>query len=277
MPVDVSCLSAASRPAASFVGSALADLSTRGGPQWRTLLGSLVGFAAVLAGCGSGTPVAVVPPPADAEPGRWVFLDGAQNTRDVGGYTAEDDRSVRRTTVYRSATLSHVTGDGCEAFADLGVVTVIDFRNRFSTSPLFDGDVICIHQSAHVVGLPISFSTDVPGERQYVVGVEDHVEAYRRAFEQIADPANLPLLFHCAAGKDRSGVMAAMLLTLLGVDRATVIADFRLSEEIGESVNLPALETLLDAIEDVGGIETYLAAIGVSPETQTVVRDNLLE
>jgi hypothetical protein len=240
----------------------------------------LVAIPTLVVGLGlyrQGRPVEVVSPPADAEPGRWIFVAGAQNTRDVGGYPSRDGQTVRRNLVYRSGTLSHVTSDGCDTFRELGVVTVVDFRNRLSALPLYNGDVFCIHQAAEVYGLPVSFQSDGPSAGRYIQGLRENAGAFRETFELLADPDRLPLLYHCAAGTDRTGVMTALLLTLLGVQRETVIADFRLSEQVGPPGNLEAMEALLDEIDAAGGIKVFLSAMGVSPETQAAVRRLLLK
>lgn len=246
---------------------------------WVALV-AVVGIPAVVVGIGlirQGRPVTVMPPPSDAEPGRWVFVDGAQNTRDIGGYAASEGRRVRRGTVYRSGTLSHVTPAGCETFSDLGVATVVDYRNRLSPLPLYNGDVLCIHQSARVLGFPVSFRNEGPHAGRYLQGLEENASAYRKTFELLADADRLPLMYHCAAGTDRTGVMTALLLTLLGVGRETVVADFLLSEQVGSPGNLEALEQLLDEVEASGGIEAFLTRLDVTPQTQQRVRENLLE
>lgn len=257
------------------------NLGTRRRLRARWMLAVLLlGIPTFVVGLGlyrQGRPVEVAPPPADAEPGRWIFIDGAQNTRDIGGYRSRDGRTVRRKLVYRSGTLSHVTPAGCDTFRGLGVVTVVDFRNRVSPLPLYNGDVFCIHQAANVRGFPVSFRSDGPQAGRYIQGLRENADAFRRTFELLADPDRLPLLYHCAAGIDRTGVMTALLLTLLGVDRETVIADFRLSEQVGTRGNLEAMEALLDEIQANGGIEACLSAIGVSPETQAAVRRLLVE
>lgn len=240
----------------------------------------LLGIPTFVVGLGlhrQGRPVEVTPPPADAEPGRWIFIDGAQNTRDIGGYPTRDGRTVRRNLVYRSGTLSHVRSDGCDTFRELGAVTVVDFRNRLSPLPLYNGDVFCIHQAARVYGSPVSFRSDGPQAGRYIQGLRENAGAFRETFELLADPDRLPLLYHCAAGTDRTGVMTALLLTLLGVDHETVIADFRLSEQVGTPGNLEAMEALLGEIDSAGGIEASLNAIGVPPETQAAVRRLLVE
>ena len=87
------------------------------------------------------------------------------------------------------------------------------------------------------------------------------------AFEKLSQ-ADGPVLFHCAAGLDRTGVVSALLLRLLGVSREDVLADYRLSEQIGRPPNAAAMNRLLDQIEEEGGIEQYLLKMGVSAECQ---------
>ena len=71
--------------------------------------------------------------------------------------------------------------------------------------------------------------------------------------------------------------MTALLLTLLGVDRETVIADYRLSDWVAEPVDPQAMIDLLDEVDRQGGIESYLANIGVVPATQSAIRSALLD
>ena len=219
----------------------------------------------------------ITPPPASAEPGRWVHIEGAANTRDAGGYATVDGGKVKRGMVYRSGKLSRLTGDGAETFRQLGIKTVIDFCNRLTPWPLFGGDTWSVQQSASVRGCPMSFHKDGPREEFYIRGVRENADSYREAFELLADAENYPVLYHCAAGTDRTGVMSALLLSLLGVDRETIIADFRLSEEVNRPGSLPAIEALFEHIDAQGGVEKYLESVGVTSETQKQIREILVE
>lgn len=222
-------------------------------------------------------PLVVTPPPLNAESGRWVHLEGAANTRDAGGYSAADGRSVRHGMIYRSGKLARLSAAGAEAFRALGVKTVIDFCNRLTPWPLFGGDGWSVHCAAAVRGCPMSFMSGEPADEFYIRGVRDNAASYRKAFELLADEANYPVLYHCRAGTDRTGVMSALLLTLLGVQRDTVVGDFRLSEEVALPGDLHALQALLDRVEAEGGIDAYLDKIGVTEEVRQQVRANLLE
>lgn len=222
-------------------------------------------------------PIVITPPPADADPGRWVHIEGAANTRDAGGYPTHDGRVVKRGMIYRSAKLDRLTDAGAEAYRELGVQTVLDFCNRLTPWPLFGGDVWSVQFTSSVHGCPMSFSKEGPPEEFYVRGVRENASSYRKAFEILADGDNYPVLYHCAAGTDRTGVMSAMLLSLLGVDRETIFADFALSAKVDMAGSEEAMNVLLDRIEAAGGIGPFLDELDVPPAIQNRVRDNLLE
>lgn len=219
----------------------------------------------------------ITPPPKDAEPGRWIHIEGAANTRDAGGYPTIDGRFVKKGMIYRSGKLNRLSTTGAEAYRKLGVKTVIDFCNRLTPWPLFGGDMWSVQLASSVRGCPMSFEKGQPRDEFYVRGVRDNSDGFRRAFELLADADNYPVLYHCRAGTDRTGVMSALLLSLLHVDRDTIISDFRLSEEVNLPGRPDALLRLLDEIESTGGIESFLESIGVSKDTQRRVRECLLK
>ena len=97
-------------------------------------------------------PLEITPPPAGAEPGRWVHIEGVANTRDIGGYPAADGQQVKRRTLYRSGKLNRLSSNGAQAFRDLQLETVIDFCNRLTPLPLFGGDAFTVHANASVRG-----------------------------------------------------------------------------------------------------------------------------
>lgn len=222
-------------------------------------------------------PLRITPPPAGAEPGRWMHLEGAANTRDAGGYPTADGRWVKRGMIYRSAKLNRLTSAGADAYRALGVTTVIDFCNRLTPWPLFGGDVWSVQLASSVHGCPMSFAKCGQQSEFYVRGVRDNADSFRAAFELLSRAENYPVLYHCAAGTDRTGVMSALLLALLGVDRDTIVGDFRLSEQVGLPGSLEAMEALLDCIAQHGGIGAYLAELGIPPAMQEHIRALLLE
>jgi protein-tyrosine phosphatase len=248
-------------------------------PRWRWVLGALaLATVCVLVGDATFRPSGPrTPPPAGAEPGRWIYLEGAANTRDAGGYPTADGRFVKREMIYRSATLSHLSSRGANTFRSLGVKTVIDFRNRLTPWPPFNGDVWSVYLASSVHGCPMSFAKNDQRRDFYIRGVRDNPGSFREAFELLSHAESCPALYHCTAGTDRTGVMTALLLSLLGVDRETIITDFRLSEQVGLPGSLEAMEALLDQVAERGGIRAYLSEFGVSSDTQERIRALLLD
>lgn len=183
------------------------------------------------------------------------FIPGIINLRDVGGYPTAVGGHVATGRLFRSGQLNFDDEAGRAAFASLGVTTVFDLRSvaecRARPDCVPSGisrmhlDVLADHQTslaAHIVDL---FKDPVAANELLRSGtIQQHYldtyiqlvcstaasTAYRQMFMQIAD-LNEPGLFHCTAGKDRTGWAAAALLTLLGVPQQIVLEDYLLSAE----------------------------------------------
>jgi protein-tyrosine phosphatase len=251
-------------------------------------------------------------------PERRVALAGTLNFRDLGGYGGLDGRTVRWGFVYRSDSLAAVTAAGWSSLAQLGLRSVYDLRHDLERERA--PSVIPEHLGIAASHLPIGGETaEAPdlvdllrqtGGQGY--GLEfmiemnrtllaDHATVFGGLLTQLADPGRLPAVFHCTAGKDRTGVAAALLLTVLGVDRATILDDYELTttyrsqhriaeltphlEAAGIDVDAvrpflsaprPALETALAELDD-NGIDTYLRDMaGVTEKTLARLRTTLL-
>lgn len=208
---------------------------------------------------------------------RWLTLEGAANARDIGGYRTADGRSTRWNRVYRSGDLSGLTAAGCEAFESYGIRRVVDFRNRIALSSAFGGDADCVFEAAEMSLLPIRGDVVETGKATYLELLHGNADSVRQTFQLIADPENLPLLYHCTAGKDRTGIVTALLLSLLGVDRDTIVEECDLSIPVAGSVRREQFMALLDDIDAKGGIERYLASMGIDSAVQEALRAQLLE
>ncbi len=193
-----------------------------------------------------------IQPHAEADnPQRIIALDGAVNFRDLGGYTTADGRTTRWGQLYRAAKLTNLTDVGVEALAALDVQTIYDVRSgrevaeepdRLPTHHTIDHRHRPIVDPAHLSNMRLLFNALF--RRNNVI--ETFRESYTRivldgnalivgeVLTAIADPACRPLVFHCAAGKDRTGVISAILLDLLGVPRESVIADYALSNHYAD-------------------------------------------
>lgn len=170
-----------------------------------------------------------------------LHLKGGSNFRDLGGYTTADGRTVRRNAVFRSAHLGGLTDEDRGALGKLGVRTIVDLRgvNEAAETPhLIDG-LACRIVGAHIepgVGDKIRGAVADGSANPYVMMqfLTDHYRDYprrcapgfRTLFATLSDGEHRPLVFHCTAGKDRTGFASALLLTLLGVPWETVMEDY---------------------------------------------------
>jgi protein tyrosine/serine phosphatase len=178
---------------------------------------------------------------------RWYELDGCDNVRDLGGLPTMDGGQTRYGVLLRSDTLQHLTADGVARLRDeFGLGTVLDLRAVEEAARegrgLLEFEPVSYHN--------LSFLTTrwvMPDDPAYDALVrtrtsDDRVAHYldyvRLAGESVATAVRLicdatsgPTLFHCAAGKDRTGVLAALVLTIAGVERDAIIADYVATNE----------------------------------------------
>jgi len=243
-----------------------------------------------------------------------IKLTNASNLRDLGGYPAAGGRRVRTGLLFRAPALVGLTAGDDAAIAALGLRTICDFRGvrERQASPVSI-------PGAHPVPLPIEPSVGAglrdilrTGEATGHVTPEEmldllreayqayaltNFDRYRAMFDLLRDDTNLPLLFHCSAGKDRTGFGAALLLTALGVSWDHVLHDYLATNrlwrrEIARNFDLPApvKDTLLsahavlltaafDAIRGAyGSIDAYITrAIGLDEAARAALADRFLE
>ncbi|MFJ8039297.1 tyrosine-protein phosphatase [Kitasatospora sp. NPDC096147] len=170
---------------------------------------------------------------------RHLEFDRLRNFRDLGGYTTTEGRRVRPATLYRSDSLGKLTTEADLArFAALGIGTVIDLRypweiERGGRVPDFPGLTFHNHSIEHHPYDQAALGADVDPAvylvDKYLEVAEEGTAELRRALQVIADPAAGRTVFHCASGKDRTGIVGALVLTVLGVPPATVEEDFALT------------------------------------------------
>ena len=174
---------------------------------------------------------------------RILPLAGGPNLRDVGGYVGENGRFTRWGVIYRSGTLHKLTTADLDYLTHLGIHTVCDLRTQLEVAKLPDQ---LPHPSPRYINLALE-SKDGRLHRLWdlwrhrnrfdnllAIGytrliLEQNAPRLGIFLHQLAEADGLPLLVHCTAGKDRTGVWVAILLLLLGVDEATVLADYSLS------------------------------------------------
>lgn len=177
---------------------------------------------------------------------RLLPLEGGRNFRDLGGYETADGRSVKWGTLFRSGVMNGLTASDYEYLSDLGINVVCDLRTAQERAaeptewkageiqyltfadPQEDRDanpLVQVFQDPEATPEKVAaMMTEL-----YSGILEQQAPAYRVMFDELANGA-LPLAFNCSAGKDRTGVGAALILSTLGVPRETVVADYALSE-----------------------------------------------
>jgi protein-tyrosine phosphatase len=237
---------------------------------------------------------------------RSYPFPGTFNFRDVGGYPGRDGRTVRWGRLFRSDSLHRIDATDRKQFAALGVRTVVDLRRpgeveRDGRVPEYDGlayrhihpehDEWAAYEGPETVG---QFLAD-----RYADLAETGAEGIGRALRVIADPDAAPVVVHCVAGKDRTGIVCGLTLSLLGVDDADVAADYALSTEASQRFHAWVRETLpedaeipppylaspvatmelflADLRQRYGSVEGYVRHAGVAPDEIASMREHLLE
>lgn len=181
-----------------------------------------------------------------------ITLEGGRNFRDLGGYATADGRTVERGKVYRSGDLSNLTDGDVDSLERLHICTVVDLRSERQIE-VFGPDRV-LKDSRHVA-LPMGrgrhdasiFEAIRSGRFTSLPDLEavnrsiirENTDQLSELILMIAEQANLPLVYHCIGGKDRTGVASALLLSILGVPWATVRRDYvRSNEHLPDDVDV---------------------------------------
>lgn len=244
---------------------------------------------------------------------RHLNFERITNFRDIGGYPAQDGRAVAWRRLFRSGDFRDMTRNDLERFTgEIGVTSVIDLRSQEEVEKRGIGLLAEADIKYHNVSF-IAGTDRAEGERlfkectnmgEFYLYIIRHSEFGKRivaALEIIANPAYHPLVFHCAIGKDRTGILAAVLLSILGVADDVIIQDYSLSEsymdeiiaqaddnpEIAEAVrHLPeffwkaapeSMNMFLSTLrQEYGSVKDYLETQGVEKSLVSRLEDALL-
>jgi protein-tyrosine phosphatase len=236
---------------------------------------------------------------------RTLTFSSSYNFRDIGGYAGLDDRPVRWRRIFRADSLHRLRGDDLRAFEELGVRTVIDLRRVFEVEahgrvPQAAGLTYHNLVIEHVDWESVPAS--LPHERwladRYLNFAADGREGLAAALSLIADRDAAPAVVHCMAGKDRTGVVCALTLSLLGVSDADIAEDYALTEAAMASLTDYLLRSKPEMVQDKyhmydcpqdamllflrdlrdrhGSVEKYVREIGISAEQIATMREHLL-
>lgn len=251
-------------------------------------------------------------PDVGSDPRRLIRLDAVHNFRDMGGYPAADGRTTRWRTLFRADGLYRLADQDLEIVRTLGLRTVIDLR-----SPTELAERGTFPQHLHPVDfhhVPVIDSTwqhlgdnaddDTVGflEWAYHDMLREGPQRFAQAVDQLSQAEALPAVFHCAAGKDRTGVLAMLVLGSLGVPHEYIVADYALTsagilrmqawakrespEMWARIADTPtafmsaipeAMHRVIESICADGTLRDYTLSLGVAPDALDRLEAHLLE
>jgi protein-tyrosine phosphatase len=263
--------------------------------------------------------------PANALHPPFVPIDGVRNFRDFGGYASQDGARIKRGHLFRSANYAQITQVGLSQFAGTGIKIVVDLRRgpERATSPsqltgleietisssLGDGDGVTLPPHLQFIkngNLSVerchehmmSSYRRIPWEAQ-------HLATYKQTFDKLS-AGDGPIVIHCAAGKDRTGILCGLILHALGVSQDDIMHDYlltnavpldtpwlegyaaRMSEMFDRPVDpltlLPMLGVHRDFLDEAwaemgridGGLDGYLDRLGVDQAMVDALRARLI-
>lgn len=239
---------------------------------------------------------------------RHLEWEGCYNVRDLGGYATQDGGVTRWGAVVRTDNLARLTEAGRASLVDYGVRSIVDLRrpdelmehpNPFAAP----GDHDIVYTNVSLIdparSAPENFTTLA---NDYTHILDDFAPAMAQIMTVIAQAPAGTVLIHCMAGKDRTGMVAALLLDLAGVPGETIAEDYALTaeylrpldedwltngpgdreERVSQLARLaPRAEVMAEVLshlgERYGGIEPYLLGAGVAPKDIERIRARLVE
>ena len=239
-------------------------------------------------------------------PSRFIPLQGCFNFRDLGGYRTADGRHVKWRRLFRSEALHHLTpSDIVKVQEELGIITALDLRNpeeiqqdgamAWSTASYYNLPFLGARQLAppDPEADPVARLTEI-----YQWVIRNAGNCIAESLNILAQSNNLPAVFHCTAGKDRTGILASVLLGVLGVDHDQIMADYILTNEVIDRLGIrlrarpgnesrplnsfraqpEAMELVLaELAEEHGGTTGYVRSHGVTDATMQMLKDSMLE
>jgi protein-tyrosine phosphatase len=242
---------------------------------------------------------------------RHFAFEGCFNFRDIGGYQNQDGKKVKKGLYFRAGRQDRMTDDDLAQLLDLNIATQIDLRKQEEVLDQGRGPLEAMGAKyINISVIPEGGSdklnklvgdTGISGKR-YLGYLEFGPTSWLRLFGILAHEKNLPVLLHCTAGKDRTGVSTAFLLSILGVSRNIIEADYlltnldteRQADFIERTVGYPegynrekmisiagvpqnAMKDFLDGVESKwGSVAEYLEKIGITQAQMEKIRNNFL-
>ena len=217
---------------------------------------------------------------------REINIKGVKNIRDLGGLTGLDGRKIKKDLLIRSGRLKDLQEDGLEYFKRINLKTVIDLRTSFeakeSPDPVIEGVdykwIGVMSEDPEDLDEAAAILANASEEERLILMIKGRFDISRVYIDAVSQPtaikgmgdalrviAGMPegeaLLYHCNAGKDRTGTLTAYLLTILGVDMETIMEDFELTNMYFAD-DIEKLKAFARTITDDPKAQETMAAIG---------------
>jgi len=248
----------------------------------RTFFVVPLALVAMLSGCGTTNTKPGAATAAEAKPGQSLGIESLPNLRDLGGYKTSDGATVAGKLVYRSSQLTDISEGDMKKLDNLNLKTDLDLRTAQERNPnpdqlppgvndiwmnvLADANQAGLAQLNSLMKDPKAANAALGGGkaeatfeasyRQFIT-LSSANKSYRELFLTLGDQKQLPALFHCTGGKDRTGWAAAAFLTLLGVPKETVMEDYlRTNDNV-----LPTVQKANAAFIEAGGDPSIPSAV----------------
>lgn len=215
-----------------------------------------------------------------------IPFKGTSNFRDIGGYKTRDGRRIKWNIFYRSDELAGLTEEDIEYLKSLGIKTILDYRSKGEVNakpdPLIEGI-----GNINISGIKSFDNSDVNFDmfslmkeskslkalgnledllkKCYLEMVFDN-KAFKKLMECIECPDKMPIVQHCTAGKDRTGIGSALVLLALGVPEETVIEDYLLTNVYRLSMNEALFKSLGNLLTDEDSKEIFKVFMEVRKE-----------
>lgn len=238
---------------------------------------------------------------------RVLQLAGTRNLRDLGGYATVDGRRTRWRVLYRSDCLDKIDPEAQQQLIQTGLRTIIDLRDDHEVAErpnVFVSSRQLTYRRIPVWDEPLPAGADEPDPSNgYIRELDLRGARLAEIVETVATPGIIPVLIHCAAGKDRTGLVIGLLLAAVGVPHSTIAEDYALSakclgpeylllsqrwvesrglvwERVAHLFETPPermLKTLAYVDEGFGRVDRYLVQHGLTAGSLEALRESLTE
>jgi protein-tyrosine phosphatase len=218
---------------------------------------------------------------------RLLPTEGLCNLRELGGYPVAAEtgpaKQIKWGLLYRAGELSAMTANDKKLLEERNIRTIVDFRSDSERKAMPDAEIATVKKrmelpidAGNLMDMVFTFDgAEKEMQKLYAAMPAEAIPVYRVLFELLSDPSNTPLLYHCTAGKDRTGLASALILYALGAAEETIYKDYlestrllreRLAPQLERqpylvpymTVQESYLETAYAEIQKYGGFEKYL-------------------